>query len=380
MPRDLRYNVSETGRYEETSSLTLWDIPTGREVKKINNMNPSSVAGIHTLFSPNDAFLLLAGEPVTEAGGKTSDNGARGWGPFNGDGSLGLWSIETGKLEKTFVHPQLKTKGSYLQNGFISPDGKYVLANSPSNPLALFDMETGQYLFTFERNPSVNYSAMNRITFGFSPGGQFVFDVSSFSGEITVYNPKNGKIINGYTLPSGLINHVAISPDNRLLVASARGASLCFWDLATGKERSRSILYGARSWVSITPDFYYSGKPDAMRRIHFVDGLNILPFENFDLIYNRPDILLKRMDSSDERLVRLYEAAYHKRLKKMGFTADQISTDMHLPTVQIRRDNLLNTTRQADNQFFNYCARQQIPAGPDQRVYQWRASIWPRRD
>jgi len=69
--------------------------------------------------------------------------------------------------------------------------------------------------------------------------------------------------------------------------------------------------------------------------INFVIGLNTYPFEQFDLKYNRPDIVLDRLGYADSSLINAYQQAYLKRLKKMGFTEDMLKDDFHLPEIDI---------------------------------------------
>ncbi|MEZ4936368.1 MAG: caspase family protein [Crocinitomicaceae bacterium] len=59
------------------------------------------------------------------------------------------------------------------------------------------------------------------------------------------------------------------------------------------------------------------------------------PFGQFDLKYNRPDIILRDLAVADENMIDFYYQAYLKRLKKFGMTEDQLSGDIHLPELEI---------------------------------------------
>ena len=65
-------------------------------------------------------------------------------------------------------------------------------------------------------------------------------------------------------------------------------------------------------YVFITPDNYYKASKGAFDKIHFVKGMKVLSFEQFDLIYNRPDIVLERLGQSAEQ-TRPYYLAWKKR-------------------------------------------------------------------
>lgn len=75
-------------------------------------------------------------------------------------------------------------------------------------------------------------------------------------------------------------------------------------------------------------------------------GAKFYPFEQFDLKFNRPDIILKDLGLGDEKIIDFYYKAYLKRLKKMHITESQLSADIHLPEMKILEQNV-----SSDNKF-----------------------------
>lgn len=61
------------------------------------------------------------------------------------------------------------------------------------------------------------------------------------------------------------------------------------------------------------------------------------PFEQFDLKYNRPDIIMKELAMADDDVINAYYLAYQKRLKRMGVEESQLSGDIHLPEVSVNK-------------------------------------------
>jgi len=82
-------------------------------------------------------------------------------------------------------------------------------------------------------------------------------------------------------------------------------------------------------------DNYYALFGSLSNQIYFSQDLKAYPLEQFDLKYNRPDIILDRLGYADSALVAAYYAAYQKRLKKMGFTEDMLEDNFHLPEIEI---------------------------------------------
>ena len=58
-------------------------------------------------------------------------------------------------------------------------------------------------------------------------------------------------------------------------------------------------------------------------------------FEQFDLKYNRPDLIIGELGCNNEEQVKAFHKAYLKRLKKMGFTEEMLKEDFHLPQLKI---------------------------------------------
>ena len=82
-------------------------------------------------------------------------------------------------------------------------------------------------------------------------------------------------------------------------------------------------------------DNYYFCPGSFVEVLGFEQDLKYYPAEQFDLKYNRPDIILDRLGYADSSLIAAYHAAYKKRLKKMGFTEDMLKDDFHLPEIEI---------------------------------------------
>ena len=74
---------------------------------------------------------------------------------------------------------------------------------------------------------------------------------------------------------------------------------------------------------------------DGFELVTFRIGKNAYPFEQFDLKFNRPDIVLRAMHCENEDLIKVYESAYRKRLKKMGLDESHFSKELHLPEIAI---------------------------------------------
>ena len=121
---------------------------------------------------------------------------------------------------------------------------------------------------------------------------------------------------------------------------SLKNGELKIIDPETCEERFVMVTENDNA-IFKTPSNYYKITKKGTDLVTFRVGKDAYPFEQFDAKFNRPDIVLKAMNSDDEGLMGLYEKAYAKRLKKLGISESELSGDMNLPTVTILNRNEL---------------------------------------
>lgn len=68
---------------------------------------------------------------------------------------------------------------------------------------------------------------------------------------------------------------------------------------------------------------YYLSTKNAAKNIQFRKDDELYSFEQFDLIFNRPDLVLQSMQSSNADLEEMYQKAVAKRLKRQGYTVTE---------------------------------------------------------
>jgi hypothetical protein len=89
--------------------------------------------------------------------------------------------------------------------------------------------------------------------------------------------------------------------------------------------------------VFVTPKGYFMRRGLSGTPVHFVQGYQTYPFEQFDLRLNRPDIVLERLGAPDEAIA-IAKQLREKRLKRMGVTEDMLQPDFHLPEIEVVGD------------------------------------------
>lgn len=107
---------------------------------------------------------------------------------------------------------------------------------------------------------------------------------------------------------------------------------------------SESSFYKGGDYIHVLPNGYYYASKGKFNKLSIrVDSI-VYPVEQFDIKYNRPDIVLEAMGCKNTTLLKLYHSAYIKRLKKLGFTEEMLRSDYHLPEIEIKNINELPLT------------------------------------
>jgi WD40 repeat protein len=151
--------------------------------------------------------------------------------------------------------------------------------------------------------------------------------IDSIIMDINVYNKKNGHI-------SRITGAVFDEPNNRL-ITSSMDATIKIWDLNSKQLVITIIPVDKNKRIFMTADNYYFAPKNSLDAIGFKQGTNFYPLEQFDLKYNRPDIVLEQLKNPDTLLIKMYRNAYEKRLKKSGFSDDMFTSEWHTPELKI---------------------------------------------
>jgi hypothetical protein len=95
---------------------------------------------------------------------------------------------------------------------------------------------------------------------------------------------------------------------------------------ANAAELVTLVTVGAEDKMFVSPENYYLATKGALQGVGFTIGDKVYSFEQFDLTYNRPDLILEKLGIADEQLIRSYGQAYKKRLEKLSTPAQSVQT------------------------------------------------------
>ena len=165
--------------------------------------------------------------------------------------------------------------------------------------------------------------------------------VKSFDKKETRY-----VIITGH---SDLISSVAINERYGFLATASWDGMIRFWDIASGDLLTVFGAFGRGQYVYLNSDNYYFASKNALDYIGFKFEDKLFSFDQFDLIYNRPDLIVEKLPYFDEEYKMAYYKAYKKRLSKMGIEEGNLELSKNVPLLEVERLNLVDRGKGGEN-------------------------------
>ncbi|MBI5217768.1 MAG: caspase family protein [Bacteroidia bacterium] len=293
------------------SGVTLINMENGKQIllKKIDR------ASVYTVcFSPDSKYLAAGGN----------------------DGILTYWDIINNKR-----NCKIKTKQRSIHKALFSKDGKYLITGSSDYTIKLWDFENKKELLSYPKQ-------LNSVTsMCITADGKFVV-VSTYGTAIGVYDILTGKehfILKGNVTS---VHDVCCSADGKYIISGSDDGQIKFYDAKNGNEVATFISLSGpgNEYIVYTPDGYYMSTKKGTDAVHFVKDNKVFLFDQYDMQYNRPDIILKRLSYVDSAVINSYRMAYLKRLKKLNFSENMFSHVFHIPEIVLEnKNNIPLTTR-----------------------------------
>lgn len=93
----------------------------------------------------------------------------------------------------------------------------------------------------------------------------------------------------------GQVKQLAFTPDSKTLLALTDDGALRLWDADTGALRSTMIEFDDGEWMTITPEGYFMGSPEADRQLNVRYGDRVYGMDQFYDVFYRPDIVRRKL-------------------------------------------------------------------------------------
>lgn len=229
---------------------------------------------------------------------------------------------------------QIEENDNFSLNENILATYKY-----PTNTFSVFDITTEKKLF--EQQLKISNLGLS-------------WDVLETDKKIFLYNESGNVMFVDYDKNSSSeykIDGNNFKIYNQLLYVSDYGKKIDVYEF--GNTEKLNKLYSLvptsdEEYLFYTNSGNYLSTKEAAKDIQFRLGNNLYTFEEFDLVYNRPDLVLKSMKSTNNELIKMYENAYQKRVKRQNYVVT--SSIENTPSSEIVNQNIVSETEQ--NSFY----------------------------
>jgi WD40 repeat protein len=157
----------------------------------------------------------------------------------------------------------------------------------------------------------------------------------SYSGKLQFLTANKQDVVTSADGHDGEILALAFFNSGDKVLTGANDGTMKVWNTETGELIVTVIPIDDEEKILVTPDNYYIAPRALTNEIGFKIGMKYYPAEQFDIKYNRPDIVLQRLGIANEALVTLLEKAYQKRLLRLGLTDSILQVKASVPTIEI---------------------------------------------
>ncbi len=210
--------------------------------------------------------------------------------------------------------------------GFAN-DGELLLTGGADNILRSWNTESGKMLKQFYGHTS----AINDICVAQDDG--YILTCSD-DKLVNLWETESGRLLTSLEGHHSEVKEVRFISRNRA-ISSATNGEMIIWDLEKHAEIVRILPFPNGELAMVTPDMYYYAPKSVLKDLSFHVGDNYFNFEQFDLKYNRPDIVLERVGLVGALEIELFRKASEKRLLKSKVVPDALNIDWHTPGLSI---------------------------------------------
>jgi WD40 repeat protein len=222
--------------------------------------------------------------------------------------TLTIWNLVTAKRELTYLLPELESRSIGYWDAIWSPDESSIIYSTNVSQIVKINAKSGTVEAQMSgRAHKLSFNKDQKLMFGIYDELISVFDLSSFQ-PVSHLKGHDNKVL-----------FVSQITDHSKLLSVAEDHTARIWDLTSGKLLYTYLLLDYNYQFTLLPGGYYQANPAASKLLYYVsEDLKPISFEQLDVKYNRPDLVLEATGSTDAALISAYKKAYDKRMKRLG--------------------------------------------------------------
>ncbi len=294
-----------------SNSIYLWD-SNWKLLKKFENLATENISYNEIMpfaFSPDSKFLAITvGKPD----------------------KVKIWDVK----KNAFIS-EIGADGK-INDLYFTSEGRLAVE---SGQTVVWDLIDGKrYAFSQARSDCMPKDINNGDTHQtYSPNANLLaHGVPDKEGAIRVIDNSTGQVIKESALHSRKLTGLYFSKNGKFLISSSEDNTVAIWNTRTW-ESIRLISDVTGEWLTYALDGHFDASLHGGKLLAMVEGLDAYDIEQFAARYNRPDLLLERMDLADSETIAHYQRLYHKRLRKLGLNEARLTSEPQVPEAKITR-------------------------------------------
>ncbi len=236
-----------------------------------------------------------------------------------------LWDIQIADKISTLVLDKDADFGGF------SPSGNYFfISYSKTNTIKIYELNTQKLIDSLH----------GIIPFVFADNDEYCAFTDKQKNLHVFDFKRNKKLFSVQTGHQSSISAIKFNLKHKFIATASTDGLVKLWSSKNGQALVSLAAFNKDDFIYVSPDNYYYTTKGAMKYIGFILKNTLYTFDQFDVLYNRPDTVLSRLDFTPKSEIALFKKAYQKRLKKMGFTSQFEAENFNIPKVKIQ--NLAN--------------------------------------
>ncbi len=158
-----------------------------------------------------------------------------------------------------------------------------------------------------------------------------------FDNSIRFWEIETGNIVGEIKGHESPVTSISVHPKKKIMVSGDLSGQLIFWHTHRWNILAKMVIVGQEDYIIYTPDGYYMATSNALDWVAFKKGDQLFRFDQFDIQYNRPDIVMDSLGLTSSLMIRMLKKAYEKRLNKLGLEEGDFGK-LHAPTLSIDQE------------------------------------------
>lgn len=163
-----------------------------------------------------------------------------------------------------------------------------------------------------------------------TPDGAFYAEFTH-AGDVLLWSLDTGRFAGALAGSGYPITSWMFAADGKRLATATEAGDATIWDLDTHNPVGTLVSLSDGDWMALDGSRrYFFGSRRAELKLAYRLGLRAVPFEQFDLVFNRPDVVLRSFGSAPKARIVAAERAYEARRA----AAPLPSGGRQLPTIE----------------------------------------------